>query len=154
MTRGMSLEAYVEDLAYLFNVSKPVIIYNCEETCPKSAACTWIGCYKHGVGSINVKTGYEGEVLVNHEFGHHLFHALYPGRCNGGSLECEEYAMDFEEWAYEMSRQSDTYTLFRCGCGEILQAEKVYSVAECPRCGAEYVVGADGSIRLLVSAEG
>lgn len=36
------------------------------------------------------------EALVAHEYGHWLYHQMYPGKCSGGTSACEDFANKIE----------------------------------------------------------
>jgi len=134
------LEIYVEELSYLFNVPAPPIVTSCEKTCPEASKCRFVACYSHRDNALCFRTGYDNPVTALHEYGHWLFHQFYPGRCPGLKQECEEYAMNFQEYMYEVSKLADTHHLWRCPlCGEIVLSP--LGDLTCPGCGEVFQPG-------------
>jgi len=89
MMTPLEVEEFLNQLALLYEVPKPKVIFNCERHCsgPKidnrTFLCGMIACCNESLGNtINFKSGIElTKPLIAHEFGHYLFHVRNPGIC-------------------------------------------------------------------------
>jgi len=117
-------------LSRYFDVREPKVVLNCQETCPYSGSCRYVGCYKPWSRTVSFKSGQEKGYVVSHEVGHHLDKM-------GIIEDGEPAAVAMEEWWGTHVSELECSV---CGYPLFASEDMVGQDVKCPKCGSTFEV--------------